>query len=74
MKIRIQGKGLKPAQVFEDVQAVVIYDNFDNPMYAAQQIDNGTIVHEKAGYKGFDKLLSSMGVGLNKVYKVVTFQ
>lgn len=68
MKIRIQPKGLKSPRVIEDVQSVVVYDENGNPMYIAQQIDQNTCVHEKAGQQDFERLLKNLGIGLSTKY------
>lgn len=71
MKVRVQLKGLKAPYLDRDVQSVVVYDEFDNPVLAAQQIDQSTIVAEKAGQASFGELLKSVGIGLsNSVYRV----
>lgn len=70
MKIRIQRRGLHPTETIEEVQSAVITDNYGNPLYIAQQLEEGTIIAEKAGSIGFDKLLKALGIGLNTTYKV----
>lgn len=71
MKVRVQLKGLKAPHTDCDVQSVVVYDEFDNPILVAQQIDPSTIVAEKAGQVGFMELLKSIGIGLSKTaYRV----
>ena len=71
MVIRIQPTGLKNPQAIENVQSIVVYDEQGNPVYVAQQVTGDTIVQEKIGGPGFEKLLNSMGIGLNVSCKVV---
>ncbi len=73
MKVRLQKKGLQPPDVTEEVQSVVLYDSFGNPIFVAQQHEKGTIITERAGAPGFEKMLKALGIGLNsenKVFKV----
>jgi hypothetical protein len=71
MKIRIQPKGLKQPQIFEDVQSIVVYDEHGHPMYVGQQVSKDVCIQEKAGYGGFEKLLEALGIGLSVPYKVI---
>ena len=72
VKIRIQKPGLVQSEIIEDLRNVVILDDFGNPLFIAQQHDANTIISAKASDRGFEKLLNTLGIGLNKTYKVTS--
>ena len=66
MRMRAQPSGLKAAMELEDLQSIVVYDDFDNPILVIKKLETGQIlssgIHEGADFK---KLLDSLGIGLN---------
>ena len=65
MRVRVQPDGLRSAQVVENAQTVVIYDDFDQPILAVQRTEKGQILSVKAGDSDFKKTLDALGIGLN---------
>ena len=65
MKVRMQGSGFGPATESQDIRSVVVYDDYDQPVFALQRTGEGQIVSVSAGEPGFDKMLRAMGIGLN---------
>jgi hypothetical protein len=70
MKVSIHKAGFESTTI-EDAKLIVVYDDFDNPMYVANQIDENNCMHEKAGSKGFEETLKAFGVRLKVPYRVV---
>jgi hypothetical protein len=70
MKVRIDKNGFE-SEMLTDAKAIVVFDDFDNPMYAAKQINEHNSVHEKAGEPGFEQMLKTFGLRLKVPYKTV---
>jgi len=70
MKIRIDKNGFESLNV-EDVKSIVVFDDFGNPMYVSNQVNENNCVHEKAGAAGFEQTLKAFGIRLKAPYKVV---
>lgn len=72
MDVRVQPSGLESAQKMEDVQSIIVYDDFGNPILVVKKIDTGQIIssgiHEGAE---FSRLLDSLGIGLNAKCKTL---
>ncbi len=71
MKARLQPEGLESAQEVGRLRTVVVYDDFDQPILVVQKMDQGQILTTQANDPNFKKILSSLGIGLNAVYKAV---
>lgn len=70
MKIRIHKRGFE-TQVVEDAQLVVVYDDYDNPMYVSNQVNANNCIHAKAGSDDFEEVLKSFGIRLKVPYRTV---
>lgn len=72
MKVRLQEEGLVPAREVDRLRTVVIFDDFEQPVLVVQKLGEGQILTTQAHDPNFKKILTSLGIGLNAVYKAVT--
>ena len=72
MKARLQPDQLAPAEVYDSLRAVVLYDDFDQPVLVAQKVERGQILVTRCTDAKFGEILKSLGIGLNSACKVTT--
>lgn len=72
MKVRIQETGLDAPIEIDDVRSVVIYDDFNQPLFLVQKLAKGSFMVTKANDPKFQKCLTALGIGLNETCKVIT--
>jgi hypothetical protein len=65
VKVRVQPDGLGEAETTDHLRSVVIYDDFDQPVLVAQKLDTGQILVSRCGEADFNRVLRSLGIGLN---------
>jgi hypothetical protein len=70
MKARL-AKGFAAASEVEDLTSIVVYDDFGNPIVVIHRQNEGEIVQYHAGMADFDKVLGSLGIGLNATCKLI---
>ena len=71
MKARVQSGKLGEPLILPNVQSVVIYDDYDQPIMLIQHMAEGRILSTRATDASFPALLKSMGIGLNAKYHEV---
>ena len=69
MKARLQKGGLAPAEEFDDLRTVVLYDDFEQPILIIQKLETGQILTTRCTDADFAKIATGLGIGLNSVYK-----
>lgn len=65
MKVRVQADGFSPAQILDDAQSVVVYDDHDQPIVVIQHVQEGQILLVKADDPNFSRTIGALGIGLN---------
>jgi hypothetical protein len=65
MKVRVQADGFSPAQILDDAQSVVVYDDHGQPIIAIQHVQEGQILLVKADDPNFSRTIGAFGIGLN---------
>lgn len=71
MKIRIGRDGFKGPSLEEDVESLLVQDDYGNPIIVIQKIAPGQIVTVKANEPGFAEVLKDFGIGLQAQVKVI---
>ena len=74
MKVRTQRGNLSPAMEVDELRSIVIYDDFDNPIFIMQKLEDGQLIGYRAGDSKFLEALKALGIGLNATVAEVSLR
>ena len=62
MKITMQAAGFAPPRDETEIETVVVYDDFQQPILVVHRVERGRILVVKAGEEGFQETLRTLGI------------